>query len=61
MNLTNYQDEYERIMEKLKNGEKISVSEWSLIEQYEETKKIEERLIQKYNSRRIKKRGFKDR
>jgi len=61
MNLIDYQGEYERIMEKLRRGERLSASEWSLKEQYEETQKIEDRLLQKYNSRRIKKRGFKDR
>ncbi len=63
MDLIAYEDEYLRILEKLRKGEKISATEWGLIERYEEEIKYEEELKKKQN-RRLKhtlKRPFKAR
>lgn len=41
MDLIAYQNEYLSILAKLKRNERISVSEWSLLERYEEELKLQ--------------------
>ncbi len=41
MDLIAYQNEYLTILRKLKRNERISVSEWSLLERYEEELKMQ--------------------
>lgn len=49
MDLIAYQNEYLSILAKLKRNERLSVSEWSLLERYEEQLKLEEKLKKEYN------------
>ena len=61
MDLVAYEDEYSRILEKLRKNERLSATEWALIERYEEEMKYEEELRKK-QAKRLKhslKRPFK--